>query len=217
MDTQFRDQNDFIRIQYSEVIQTSASVTSYAEPIDMTSQSIKTYTASAKEQRRTKKTKKLANVPHGTIRYTTIAQILQSEKPLGNICMYGVVVYASIPVKKRDYFMQIKVVDDSIDRAFRINVFATSLSRMPSIQFFGDLVRFRHLKVSNFNGELVGNASSRVSEHLTIRKAQDTGSQDETAFDIVSNKDDYSFTSTDKTRVENLMYVIMTHRFRQAI
>ncbi|XP_071797255.1 protection of telomeres protein 1-like [Asterias amurensis] len=75
--------------------------------------------------------------------------------------VFGVVKFFKPPYKTRgpDYCMTVTLIDPSLDkdhRGIRCQLFRTELDALPKIHSIGDIVRFHHLNIEEFNGNMQG-------------------------------------------------------------
>ena len=89
--------------------------------------------------------------------YTKLADL----KANAIVNVYGVVKFFKSPFKTKgsDFVCTLSLVDpslDSLEQSFKLVLFSKSKETLPSIKSVGDIVRFHHIAVGKFKGELQG-------------------------------------------------------------
>jgi hypothetical protein len=97
--------------------------------------------------------------------YTKFAD-LQVNEPFKEhkiVNFFGIVRFFKTPnkTKGKNYCMVVSLLDDSLNStkdSFLCTIFAPLKEQLPAIKCVGDIVRFERVKISKFNGEVVGTA-----------------------------------------------------------
>ena len=89
--------------------------------------------------------------------YTKLAELKVNTV----INVYGVVKFFKSPFKTKgsDFVCTLSLVDPSLpsmDSSFKCVLFSKSKEGLPSVKAVGDVVRFQHLGVGHYQGELQG-------------------------------------------------------------
>lgn len=178
--------NDYIRVEYAERIHKALSEQLYKPSIEMTSEKIGDYVPVGCAS---KKNKNKTNVCRGSFVYQKLAHLRA-----GKACVYGAVVSATIPrsVKTKNYWMSLRLVDETSKTPFTVNVFSHKLENLPQVRVAGDIMRFNRLGVQYFDGELNGKCAANQLDHLTIRWGRENKMQ------IYCPKKNYSFSDSDR-------------------
>lgn len=134
--------------------------------------------------------------------YTKLSQV-----KTGSHCIYGAVVFASIPeflTKTKNYKLTLRVLDETSEKPFQINVFSRRFDYLPQVKYVGDIVRFDHLNIKPLGSEIVGEYGANKRHHLTIR-------HDELGeLEITTPTEPYTFAESDRQIIRDLTTWIRT-------